>query len=80
MTISSSPTPSHQTLANLFDDDRFDAIVEFAEKQISLWISIREGALRRERSTLAAHCPQIRILTLAAFETVRALGPESRGT
>jgi hypothetical protein len=69
-----SPSPQHRTLANLFDDDRFDGIVEFADKAISYWLSIREAAYRRELATLNLHCPQIRILTLAVFETVKTLG------
>jgi hypothetical protein len=55
-------------------EDRFEAIELFAEKQISLWMSVREAAWRRERETLELHCPQIRILTLATFQTVRMLG------
>ncbi len=75
--MSDLPFPAHQALANAFDDDRFAAIVEFADKQISLWLSVREGAYRRERATLEIHCEQIRILTRATFQTVRALGPGS---
>jgi hypothetical protein len=58
-------------------DDRFDALIEFADRAISLWISIREASYRHERATLNIHCPQIRILTLGAFKTVRALPPEA---
>ena len=58
-------------------DDRFDALIEFADRAISLWISIREASYRHERATLDIHCPQIRILTLGAFKTVRALPPEA---
>jgi hypothetical protein len=60
-------------------DDRFDALVEMSDRAISLWLSIREGAYRRERATLDIHCPQIRALTLGAFETVKILPPESVG-
>jgi hypothetical protein len=60
-------------IADAFAEDRFEAIEEFAEKQISLWMSIREGAWRRERETLELHCPQIRVLTLATFQAVRML-------
>jgi hypothetical protein len=61
-------------VADAFAEDRFEAIEEFAEKQISLWMSVREAAWRRERETLELHCPQIRILTLATFQAVRTLG------
>ena len=56
--MSDLPFPAHQALANAFDDDRFAAIGEFADKQISLWLSVREGAYRRERATLEIHCEQ----------------------
>jgi len=62
-----------------FAEERYEAIEQFAEKQISLWMSIREGAWRRERETLELHCPQIRVLTLATFEAVRMLGADPRG-
>jgi hypothetical protein len=64
-----------EPLARVFDDDRFDAIQEFADKELSLWLSIREAAYRRERATLETHCRQVRILTQAVFQTVRALDP-----
>jgi hypothetical protein len=54
-------------------DDRYDALVEMSDQAISLWLSIREASYRRERATLDIHCPQIRALTLGAFETVKAL-------
>jgi hypothetical protein len=57
-----------------FAEDRFEAIEQFAEKQISLWVSVREAAFRHERDTLELHCPQIRVLTLAAFQAVKMLG------
>jgi hypothetical protein len=66
--------PSPDPVANAFAEDRFEAIEGFAEKQISLWMSVREAAWRRERKTVELHCPQIRILTLATFQTVRMLG------
>jgi hypothetical protein len=69
------PSPQHGALANLFDEDRYDSLVEMSDRAISLWISIREAAWRRERATLEIHCPQIRFLTLGVFETVKALGP-----
>ena len=53
--------------------------MEFAETAISLWISIREAAYRREPSTIDIHCPQIRGLTRAVFETVKSLGRENAG-
>lgn len=59
-------------------DERFDALVEMSDRAMSLWLSIREAAYRRERATLEIHCPQIRALTLGAFETVKALPPEAR--
>jgi hypothetical protein len=57
--------------------ERFDALVEMSDQAMSLWLSIREAAYRRERRTLELHCPQIRALTLGAFETVKALPPEA---
>jgi hypothetical protein len=75
---SPSFSPQHVALANAFDDDRFETIVEWADKQISLWISIREAAYRRERSTLELHCEQIRVLTRATFQTVKTLGSGPR--
>ena len=57
----------------------YDALVEMSDRAISLWLSIREAAYRRERATLEIHCPQIRALTLGAFETVKALPPRERG-
>ena len=64
-------------LAGLFDEDRYDSLVEFSDRAISLWLSIREASYRREHATIAVHCPQIRVLTLGAFETVKALGAGS---
>ena len=61
-------------IVDAFAEDRFEAIEQYAEKQISLWMSIREAAWRRERETLELHCPQIRILTLATFQAIRMLG------
>jgi hypothetical protein len=58
-------------------DERFDALIEFSDRAISLWLSIREAAYRRERATLNIHCPQIRALTLGAFETVKLIPPET---
>jgi hypothetical protein len=60
------------------DTNGFIAIEEFAEKQISLWVSVREAAWRRERTTLELHCPQIKVLTVAVFQTVKQLGAGSR--
>jgi len=72
-------SPQHVALATLFDNDRFDSVAEFADRAISLWISIREAAYRRERPTLETHCRQVRILTLAAFSTVKGLGAGPNG-
>jgi hypothetical protein len=58
-------------------DERYDSLVEFADQAISLWLSFREASYRRERATLDIHCPQIRVLTLGAFETVKALPPKA---
>lgn len=68
------PSPQHVALANLFDEDRYDSLVEFSDRAISLWISIGEASYRREYATLETHCRQIRVLTLGALETVKALG------
>ena len=76
----SDPSPQHTALANLFDEDRYDALVEFAERAISLWISVREASYRREHAPLEIHCPQIRALTLGAFATAKALGARSAET
>jgi hypothetical protein len=71
-----APAPScpSDSAVDAFAEDRFEAIEQYAEKQISLWMSIREAAWRRERETLELHCRQIRILTLATFEAVKTLG------
>jgi hypothetical protein len=69
-------TATQDPVADAFAEDRFEAIEEFAEKQISLWMSVREAAWRRERETLEIHCPKIRLLTLATFDAVRMLGAE----
>jgi hypothetical protein len=61
-----------------FVEDRFEAIENFAEKQISLWMSVREAAWRRERETLELHCPQIRVLTLAVFDAVKTLAADEK--
>jgi len=65
-------------IVDAFNEDRFAAIEEFAERAISLWVSVREAAWRRERETLDLHCPKIRIITLAAFETVKAIRPNEK--
>ena len=49
---------------------------DFAERAASYWISIREAADCGERLTVETHCRQIRLVTLAAFETVKALGSQ----
>jgi hypothetical protein len=59
-------------------DDRYAALIEMSDQAISLWLSIREASYRRERAILDIHCRQIRALTLGAFETVKALSPETR--
>jgi hypothetical protein len=69
-----SASLSSDARVDAFDEDRFAAIVDFADRAISLWLSLREAAYRRERTTLELHCPQVRVLTLAVFETVKALG------
>jgi hypothetical protein len=58
-------------------EDRYDSLIEMSDRAISLWLSIREGAFRRERQTLDIHCPQIRCLTLGAFETVKMIPPKA---
>jgi hypothetical protein len=63
-----------KNISSAFDDDRFDGVAEFADRAISLWISIREASYHRELPTLETYCPQVRILTLAVFQTVRELG------
>jgi hypothetical protein len=59
------------------DDDRFEAIWEFADKAASYWRSIAEAAYRGDRLTLETHCRQVRFLTLATFQTVKELGGEA---
>jgi hypothetical protein len=58
-------------------DERYESLVEMSDRAISLWLSIREAARRRERAPLDMHCPQIRVLTLGVFETVKELPPEA---
>jgi hypothetical protein len=72
----SAPAPEcpPDPIVDAFAEDRFEAIEEFSEKQISLWLSVREAAFRHERETLELHCPQIRVLTLATFQAVWMLG------
>ena len=77
MSASPPSEPAEETVGS-FDDDRFAAVGEFADRAISLWVSIREAAYRRERQTLETHCRQVRILTLGAFETVKLLGADPR--
>jgi hypothetical protein len=75
-----APAPScpSDAIVDAFAEDRFAAIEQYAEKQISLWMSVREAAWRRERETLELHCPQIRVLTLATFDAVRTLGADKK--
>jgi hypothetical protein len=74
-----APPPQPDTIiVDAFDDDRFASIETFAERAISLWTSVREAAWRQERETLAIHCPKLRVLTLAAFETVKMLGSSEK--
>jgi hypothetical protein len=68
-----APAPSFPS-DDAFAEDRFAAIEQYADKQISLWVSVREAAWRREREALELHCPQIRVLTRATFDAVRMLG------
>jgi hypothetical protein len=65
--------PTHEALANAFDDERFDALVDMAAYEISLWRSVYEAAYRRERKTIGSTCEQIRAHTKATFETARLL-------
>jgi hypothetical protein len=63
-------------MVDALDCIRFEEIAELAERAASYWISIREAADRRERLTVETHCRQVRLVTLAAFETVKALGSQ----
>ncbi len=53
---------------------RFAAIAEFADKASSYWRSIGEAAYRGDRATLEIHCRQVRLSTIAVFQTVKELG------
>ena len=70
-----APAPP-DPIIDAFAEARFEAIEQFAEKQISLWVSVREAAWRGERETLEVHCHKIRFLTRATFDAVRMLGAE----
>jgi hypothetical protein len=74
-----SPVQPPPTLASVFDEDRFYSVMEFADTAISLWISIREAAYRRERETLDLYCKKISLLTKATFGTVKSLAAQSGG-
>jgi len=65
--------PALVPLASAFDEDRFDALKMFAAKGGSLWLSIDEASIRADFEALELHCQQLRIITLAAFATVKAL-------
>ena len=67
-------------IADAHDDDRFAAIEELADKAASYWRSIGEAAYRADLRTIETHCSQVRILTLAAFSTVKTLGGGKAGT
>jgi hypothetical protein len=58
---------------DVYDVDRFAAIEEFADKAASYWRSIGEAAYRADLFTVEIHCRQVRLLTLGAFATVKAL-------
>ena len=77
----SDVSPS-QTIASVYDADRFAAIEDFADKAASYWRSIAEAAYRGDLRTIETHCRHVRVLTLAAFSTVKGLGadgPKSAG-
>jgi hypothetical protein len=65
------------SLVDALDYVRLGEIAELAEHAASYWISIREAAERGERLTVETHCRQVRLVTLAAFETVKSLGSEA---
>ena len=76
----SDVSPS-QTIASVYDADRFAAIEDFADKAASYWRSIAEAAYRGDLRAIEIHCRQV-VLTLAAFSTVKGLGadgPKSAG-
>jgi hypothetical protein len=70
-------TAASPSLVNALDCIRLEEIAELAERAASYWISIREAAERGERLTVETHCRQVRLVTLAAFETVKSLGSEA---
>jgi hypothetical protein len=72
----SDVSPS-QTIASVYDADRFAAIEDFADKAASYWRSIAEAAYRGDLRTIETHCRHVRVLTLAAFSTVKGLGAPS---
>jgi len=77
----SDVSPS-QTIASVYDADRFAAIEDFADKAASYWRSIAEAAYRGDLRAIEIHCRQVRVLTPAAFSTVKGLGadgPKSAG-
>jgi hypothetical protein len=57
-----------------YEADRFAAIEDFADKAASYWRSIAEAAYRGDLQTIENHCRHVRLLTLAAFSTVKGLG------
>jgi hypothetical protein len=66
-----------QTMASVCDADRFAAIEDFADKAANYWRSIAEAAYRGDLRTIETHCRHVRVLTLAAFSTVKGLGAPS---
>jgi hypothetical protein len=72
----SDVSPS-QTIASVYDADRFAAIEDFADKAASYWRSIAEAAYRGDLRTIETHCRHVRVLTLAASSTVKGLGAPS---
>ena len=75
--MTAAPAP---VALDVHDDDRFAAIEEFADKAASYWRSIGEAAFRADLPTLETHCRQVRLLTLATFQTVKELGDGKAGT
>jgi hypothetical protein len=66
-----------QTIASVYDADSFAAIEDFADQAASYWRSIAEAAYRGDLRTIETHCRHVRVLTLAAFSTVKDLGAPS---
>ena len=71
------PPGPPQTVANVCDDLRLEAIVETMDLAASLAVSAREGAWRGDRITLRVHLQQLRLATIAALTTFNEIGAES---